>query len=229
MFKVATDIQKLPKDLAKWDKNRRFAVAVGITWTGQDVKAHLRDTMQRVFDRPTRFTLNALQLKPAKRDDFDAKVFFKDFIPKGTPAGRYLDPQIEGGDRRLKRSEKHLRNKGFLPSGMYLVPGRDTKLNAFGNIPKGQMTKALSDVGAQFNPQQNTTRKRKKYFWLPRAGRRLAGIYYRSGGQMKALMVAVRRPTYRRRFDFFRESQGVTDRRLGPNIDRAFKRFVNNK
>lgn len=226
MFKIRTDIARLPKDLNKLNKNARFAVAVGITWTGQGIKKHLRATMQKVFDRPTRFTLNSLQLKPAKRDDWNGKVFFRDFAPKGTAAGQYLDANIAGGGRKLKRSERHLRNRGFLDAGMYLVPGKDVKLNAFGNIPKGQVTKALSDVGAQFNPEQNTKNTKKKFFWLPKAGRRLAGIYFRQGRQTKTFMVAVRKPTYRRRLDFDGESQKVADRTLRPNIDRAMKRFV---
>lgn len=226
MFKVVNDLKRLPADLDKWDKNRRFAVAVGITWTGQGVKKHLQGVMQSVFDKPTRFTLNSLQLKPAKRDDFNSKVFFRDFAPKGTAAGVYLDAQIEGGERRLKRSEQHLQKNGFLPRGYYLVPGKDAKLNAAGNIPKGQVTKALSDVGSQFDPGQNTKRKRKKYFWLPRSGRRLAGFYYRSGGRLHAFMVAVRKPSYRRRFDFTGEARAETNRNLTANIDRATKRFV---
>lgn len=225
-FKVVTNLSKLPRDVEKWNKNRRFATAVGITWTGQQVKSGLRKEMQDVFDSPTRFTLNALFLKPAKRDDFDAKVFFKDFAPKGTAAGQYLAAQIEGGARKLKRSERHLMRRGFLQRGEYLVPGRDAKLNAAGNITKGQVTKALSDVGAQFNPEQNTTRKRKKYFWLPRRGRRLAGIYWRQGGQLKTFMVAVRRPVYRRRFDFYGTARDITDKNLDKNLDRAFDRFV---
>ena len=225
-MKVVSNIDKLPRDLKKWDKNRRFATAVGITWTGTDIKDHLRQHMQRVFDRPTRWTLNSLFLKPAKRDDFDAKVFFKDFAPKGTTAGRYLEPQIEGGTRRLKRSEQHLRRGRFLDPGYYLVPGNDAKLNAFGNIPKGQMTKALSDIGAQFNPEQTTTRSAKKYFWLPKAGRRLAGIYSRRGGKLQTFMVAVRKPVYRRRFNFWGEARKTAKQRLIRNIDRAMARFA---
>lgn len=226
LLKIVSDIARLPKDIEKWDKNRRFATAVGITWTGLDIRKGMQAHMREVFDRPTRFTLNSLGLKPAKRDDFDGRVFFRDFAPKGTAAGRYLDAQIAGGERKLKRSEKHLRRRGFLERGLYLVPGKGAKLNAAGNIPKGQVTKALSDIGAQFDPGQNTKRARKKYFWLPRSGRRLAGIYYRQGGRLIALMVAVRKPVYRRRLDFYGESRRITNKRLNTNIDRAVKRFV---
>lgn len=226
MFEVVTDIGNLPRDIQKWDKNRRFATAVGITWTGQDVKKGLRKEMQSVFDRPTRWTLNSLFLKPAKRDDWNGLVFFKDFAPKGTAAGAYLDPQISGGDRKLKRSERLFRRRGFLASGLYLVPGRDARLNAAGNIPKGQITKALSDVGAQWDPRQNTSRKRGKYFWLPAAGRRLAGVYWKQGGQLKSLLVAVRAPIYRRRFDFYATARTISRKRLTKNIRKAINRFT---
>lgn len=226
MFKIIDNLAKLPKDVEKWDKNRRFAVAVGITWTAGDVKNHIRKTMATVFDKPTRWTLNSMGMKPAKRDDYDAKVFFKDFAPKGRPAGKYLGAEIEGGDRALKRSEWHFRNRGYLPQGMYLVPGDDAKLNAYGNIPASTMTKALSDCGAQFDSKQNTTKSKKKYFWLPRAGRRLAGIYFRQGGRLKTLMVAVRKPAYRKRLDFYGEARKVTDTRLTKNVDKALERYI---
>lgn len=226
MFKIVSDISRLPKDLEAWDKNRRFAVAVGITWTGQEVKGHLRQKMEQVFDKPTRWTLNSLFLKPAKRDDYNAKVFFKDFAPKGTPAGVYLDAQISGGDRNVKRAEQHLRRRGFLKGDMYLVPGRDAKLNAYGNLRKGQVTKALSDVGAQFNPEQNTSKRRKKYFWLTQAGRRPAGIYYRTSGQLRSFMIAVKKPAYRQRLDFYGEARKITHRRLGKNISKAMRKFA---
>ena len=227
MFKIATNLGKLPRDLQKFMARSRFAVAVGITWTGQDIKKELQAEMQAVFDRPTRFTLNSLGIKPATKRDLNGKVFFRDFAPKGVAAGRYLESQIEGGERRAKRSELHLRKHGRLKRDEFLVPGKGARLNQYGNIPRAQVTKALSDVGVQWDPGQNTKdKKKRKYFWLPKAGRRLAGIYFRQGRKTKSFMVAVRQPAYRRRLDFDGVSRKEADRKLTPNIKKAIKRYA---
>lgn len=226
MLKIVDNLSKLPKDVKKWDARRRKAVAIGINWCGWDVRDHLKATMQKEFDRPTPWTLNSMYLKRATADDFDARIKIKDFVPKGIAPVDYLKPQLEGGYRRDKRTELHLRRSGRLQAGMSLVPGHDAKLNKYGNVPKHLFTKALSDIGVQHDPKQNTKRKKKKYFWLPAAGRRLAGIYWRQGGGLRALMVAVRKPAYSRRFDFFGEARSVTDAKLNRSIDRALDRYL---
>ncbi|MDJ0712585.1 MAG: hypothetical protein QNJ14_19540 [Woeseiaceae bacterium] len=228
-LKVVTDLARLPRDLKKWDKNRRFAIAVGITRTAWDVNRGLRKNMQEVFDRPTRFTLNALRVRPAKRDDYDARVFLEDFAGKGTPARDFLEAQIEGGNRQAKRFERLLRRRGFLQPNEFMVPGKGAKLNAAGNIPGSQYSKALADIGGHHDPSQTTTRKQVKYFWLPKAGRRLAGIYYKKGGRNRSFLVVVRQPVYRRRFDFYREADTLTDKHLKPNLDKAMAQYLDGR
>jgi hypothetical protein len=78
--------------------------------------------MKRSLDRPMPYTLNSLYLQRATPANQQARVWFKDFAPKGTPAGKYLMPQVHGGERSDKRFERSLQRAGYLQRGKQLVP-----------------------------------------------------------------------------------------------------------
>lgn len=134
-----------------------FAIAKAINDTANEVKTELTNEMKKVFDRPTSYTLNSLFIKPATKRDLTATIGLKEWGGKGTPASKYLAPQIFGGNRGFKRSEKALQRSGLLPSGMYWVPGKGAKLDAYGNISGSQMTQILSVLQASFDTAQNMT------------------------------------------------------------------------
>ena len=90
-----------------------FAVAYGLTKTAQDIKAAEIDVMKDVFDRPIRFTLNALFEKPATKADLTAVVEFKEGFGS-VPAWRYLGPQVAGGSRSTKSGERKLIDAGIM-------------------------------------------------------------------------------------------------------------------
>jgi len=225
---VAVSVQtNFPAVAAKLDalgKQGRYACAVALTRTAQDVKADLVKEMARVFDRPTRFTLNSLYLKPAKKDDLTARVWLKDEY--GTQPN-YLLPQIEGGSRPQKRFEDLLRQRGILSSTERTVPGGGAKLDAFGNMSRGQIVQILSQLGA-FNlagASQNATgskRSRAKravgsYFVARRGEARTgrgawkqglkvqhlpSGIYIKTTDGIKPVLLFVSSVKYRIRLQF---------------------------
>ncbi len=123
-----------------------FAAARALTWTAQDIQKNSRKWMMRVFDRPTRWTLNAAFVKSANKRTLSAEVYFKDFAPKGTPAGKYLLTQIRGGRRPHTRWEKRLIHSGIMRSNEYAMPGKGLKLNAYGNVPRGVFSKVLAQL-----------------------------------------------------------------------------------
>ena len=55
-----------------------------------------------MFDRPTRYTQNSLFLQPATKQKREARVWVKDT----ERPDHYLLPQINGGNRPLKRHGK---------------------------------------------------------------------------------------------------------------------------
>src|SRR3990167_4972739 len=69
-----------------------IATAKALTFSAEAAKDGLYESMTRVFDRPTRFTLNSLRLKTANTRDQTAAVYLRDFAGKGTPAPDYLLP-----------------------------------------------------------------------------------------------------------------------------------------
>lgn len=89
-----------------------FATSKALNLKAKEVKAEVRKEMPGVFDRPTLFTLNSVFMWLATKKYLSAEVCLKDFAPKGTPAVDYLVPQVYGGPRRKKRSERWLQCRG---------------------------------------------------------------------------------------------------------------------
>jgi hypothetical protein len=215
-----------------------FVTAYALTKTGQDVKQAEYDEMKRVFDRPTPYALNSLGLKTATKKDLTAEVFYKDF--GGTPAERYLGPNVEGGPRRHKSHEKALISAGILKAEEYAVPAAGVKLDSYGNIPGSFLTRMLSQLKASRDPNQNMTPKSRKgaisraggqFFVLrPKAGKG-AGIYQRitgSGGSGKLvpILAFVRAPQYRPRFSFYDVATRVATSRITEHVRDGWQRAM---
>lgn len=220
-FDATIDTSKLTRDLQLWQKQTvPLAMAKALTFSvKRAVQPELIREMGRVFDRPTRFTLSATFAKTATPQKLEASVGIKDHASKAIPAIKWLGPQIVGGGRGLKRSESLLRSRGILYPDEYIVPGAKAKLDAHGNMSRGQMQAILSRVDASFDSLTRApgrvSRVRGKgysetYFYLRVPNGRLTrrGIYRRvvfaSGSAVEPVLIFVKRPRYRKRFDFFR-------------------------
>lgn len=198
-----------------------FVTAYALTKTASDIKNELVTVMARVFDRPTRFTLNSLYLKTATKTDLSAAVLFKDDAGS-IPANRYLGPEVDGGHRVHKSHELRLIRAGLMRSDQYAVPGAGAKLDQYGNISGGEIERILSQVGAaeQFaGYKANATKrslaraKRKgvgRYFAISGHGRLPDGIYLRRAAQsIVPVIMFVRRPSYRKRLPFYETAKDV--------------------
>jgi hypothetical protein len=98
-----------------------YAARKAVVKTAEDVQqAQIRE-MRDVFDRPTPYTLSSVENKLIKSNPPTARVWLKDFAGKGTPASEFLQAQIKGGARPIKRFEAALRSVGVLPEGMIAV------------------------------------------------------------------------------------------------------------
>ncbi|MBF0305175.1 MAG: hypothetical protein HQL41_05955 [Alphaproteobacteria bacterium] len=149
----------------------RFATVLALTRVAKKAQAASQDEMRRVFDRPTPYTMRSLAVRPATKTDLEAEVLFRDFAGKGTPARKYMFPGVYGGARHLKRFERALAARDILPSGMMAMPGEGAKLDAYGNMSRGQIVKILSYLKASSDPTQNRganasrgTRRKDRYF-----------------------------------------------------------------
>ncbi|RYJ63238.1 hypothetical protein [Pseudomonas songnenensis] len=222
--------------LAKYEKQVPFATALALTRTAQIAKTELEKEMRSVFDRPTRWTLNSLRLFPAKKDKLEARVWMKNEADKSVPATRWLNPEIEGGPRQDKRSESRLRRKGILPAGKYIVPGKGAKLDSYGNMTKGAITKALSGLQA-FNDagySANATGSKrsrakgnaKRYFVMKRGSMPIGIAERTSRNRMHILLAFTRKPTYSKRLDFYGIGDKVVKRHLAAEFEKAMTRAM---
>lgn len=229
-MKIDVEVRGLPDmrlALKGFEDQIPKAVAQSITFTAERVQRDLVNTMAQVFNSPTPFTLNSVRKTSATPSKLFAEVRLKDEAPLGTPASRYLSAQIDGGKRDKKGLERSLRFNSFISDSQFMVPGDDAALNAYGNIAKSQIVKALSNIKAQRDSSANTasekakTRQRKsgrQYFWM-----RGAGIYWREGNAgLRSFMVITQKPNYERRFDFF----GISERSVTKHLPEQFQRSV---
>ncbi len=235
-------LHRLKADIAGYSKQVRFGHVLGLTKTAQDVKAAEVEEMKRVFDRPTRYTLNAVRVWPAKVSKPEAVTWLRDDGTGGIAPANYLQPQIDGGSRRQKRFEKQLQDAGVLPQGWFAIPGPGAKRNAAGNMPGGQYVAILSAfrafnlAGSDMNRTSRSQKKNKNlrnfFASTPRTvqrarngGRLPYGVYERmKNGEVRTILRFRPRVNYKRRLDWQRVADDVIAKNLQKNIANGISR-----
>lgn len=181
-FVVKDDIERVVRQVAsRVERQVPFATAKALTRTAQSVRDEERAHMASVFDRPTPWTLNSLFVRSATKANLQAEVSFKEPGSKGTDPSRVLRHHIRGGSREWKRFELALKRIGVLLPTWAAVPGEGAKMDAFGNMSRGQIVQLLSYLqafGEQGYRANITERGRSR---LARRGRTEGG-YSRIGG-----------------------------------------------
>lgn len=227
------DIRSNIKDASRFidEVHRRhipFASLYAATLTANDVKAEEISTMRRVFDRPTPYVLNAIAARPATKANPVAKVDFDKSTHKGTPAKRFLNPNIHGGPRSQKSSERQL--SPLMDGKQFAVPAKGAPVNAYGNMPGSTYTRILSQVGAMRDATGNASdsprskRKRKaSAFFIPKKG---GAIFERKGASIKPVLVFTRAPSYSKRFPFYDVAQATVQRKFPDNFTKALDRAI---
>lgn len=240
-FNVSNAFPQLRRELDMLQRQHRAAAALALTRTAQDVSAELQAEMARVFNRPTPWTLNSIRVLSASREGLEAVVMIKDEASNnGIPAATYLLPQIEGGQRHLKRFERALEISGNMPVGWHAVPGRFARLDGYGNVSKGQIIQILSQLRvtqtAGYTRNISTDLKKKQraykraggqYFALPLGrGRLLPGIYQARDtawgrAAPRPVFIFVRTATYRKLFEFSDVAERTALAKFPANYDAA--------
>jgi hypothetical protein len=142
---IQSNIDQVVRELGAQIKAQvSYAARKAVVKTAEDVRQAQINEMKDVFDRPTPYTLSSVYNKLIKSDPPTARVWLKDFAGKGTPAAEFLQAQIKGGARSLKRFEVALRSVGALPEGMIAVPATGAKMDSYGNMDRGQIVQILS-------------------------------------------------------------------------------------
>lgn len=213
------------------EKQARFVAAYALTNAMKDAREAEIDTMRSVFDKPTPYTLRALKVVPATKANLRAELGFKEF--GGTPAWKYLGPQVEGGPRRRKRFEIALQAVGILRSNEYVVPGAGATLDGYGNMSSGQLRQLLSALGASSDRAQNTqhrpkrgNRRRNLDFFVLRGTRAPDGVYLRVERKAVPMLIFVRSVSYRPRFPYYSKAREVIPRAYERHFRAGWTRFA---
>jgi len=234
VYNVRGDIREIERSLTGLARDQvPFATALALTRTAQFVQVELNREIPRIFDRPTKFTLDSTWVRPATKQRLWAEVKIKDESFKAVPPIKWLRAQIYGGTRAPKRFEQRLVSAGAMPPGHFAVPASGADYDTFGNMSRGEIVRMLSDLQAHWDVRQNTTaasrgrRRRSRtrrptfYFSTWPVNKRTAhlrpGIYKRIGAvaglaagitagfgtPIKPVLIFVKRVRYRKRFRFF--------------------------
>jgi len=207
-----TGIKRIRKNISARDRAIAVATDKALRFTADRASKKARNVMQQVFDRPKPFTLNSVTYTH-KRGLPYSDVFIKDKGLKGKE--HYLTAQIVGGRREQKRAEFRL--------GGWWAPGRDAKLDKYGNITKTTWKNIIEDVN-------RTSERRKHFMGRLKSGRRV--IISRPTLKSKKRIITaieVSRPHYSRRLPFYKivkatmlvEYNKLFDRYLGRELDKV--------
>lgn len=188
------EIQQLRAAFAGFS-DRRFAAAMAtaLSRTAVAVRQAEEHEILDVFDRPTPYTQRAIYSQPATAQNLEARVGVKDgyFAASGRAPVSYLRWQIGGGLRTQTGFERALVRGGAMDGGDRAVPGRFARLDAYGNMSRGQMAQILSQLRIA-DTQAGSTRNlpRLAFDDNARERRRKQGsirrAYQRAGGEFVA-------------------------------------------
>lgn len=229
-------------------RNLPFATAQALNRTAEQAQKAATDGL-KVFDRPTPFTLKSVFIRRVTKAQYKtglfAEVFLRDEAFKGTAPVKYLEPEVKGGSRRVKRFERALRAEGIMGPNEWAVPSRALKLNQYGNVSAGMISSILSQLEASPDNLQNVTRRSKqrlrkqgkRLYFTPRPGSKLKpGVYVRTGRRPKSggdprdvrpvLLFVSDAPTYRPRYQFFEIVTKVHTRRFASIFQAELARAV---
>lgn len=225
-----TGFDEIAGVLDRLGKGAPKALSDAINHTSNQARQALRHEMQSVFASPTPFTLNAIAVDLARPiSDPEGSVFVKDLAGRRNNAPTdWLEPQVDGGDRKLKDSEDKLRKMGVLPAGMYTVPGKGARMDQYGNMSKGHIIQILWGMrrAGEHGRSRRHSSADKEPFFVIHKNKRPIGIAERVGSSIKIVLVFTSKPAYSKRLDYSAVVERVADENLVSNIDQAVSKLL---
>lgn len=225
-FKITADTDKLQRKLNNLINTQMpYATSLAINETLKTLETYNRALMERAFDRPTRFTLNAFYVQYSNKRKLHGALRRKDMV-----VGRhYLEVQDRGGQRPVKGFENNFKMRlAYRGIILGVLPTENTPLNGHGNMTMAFVNKVSSQLEIMRDPASNKgyakksksgRRSRAVRYMVPdvdhplaQAGRGGPGVYAvqpdplgkkRTGSRVqKVLNFAQNPPKYRKRTDF---------------------------
>lgn len=240
MFNISFEIDTAPfeAEMKSWGRNRMPSIIRNaLNDTAKDAMEAERAKILGVFDRPTPFIQRAVIFPSslrATKENLVATIKVRDQAT-GTPPSKFLRSEVSGGPRRPKAFELRLRRAGIMREDEFATLAIGFKRDQYGNIPGSTLVAILSQLQAaeQFAgyamnetaaSRKRAGSKRTKRYFVPREGSGLRrGIYMRQGKKLTAVMVFVRQPTYRARYDFGQAASVKANRAFPGHFARYFE------
>lgn len=215
-IRVTHTFGKLAEKLRAMGKQADYAAAVALTRTAKEAAMALNDELPKYLDNPTRFTRQAFTIRAANKHTLRAVVLAKD------AQAASLRYQVAGGVRAPKRKAQRL------PS--------EIKLDQFGNLPRGEITRliALAKAGKRLTKARGRklgiSSKLDLFYGDPGHGKP-PGIYKRvANGNQHVLVPLIVFPAvpakYKPRFPMREIVQRVVDRRFEAHFREAWAQAV---
>lgn len=247
MINARIETKRLTRTLSDIERKQMpYAAMLALNETAKDGQRAEQQDVVRVFNNPTKWTINGFRVSRATKTRLTSKVFFKDEYQgsRGSNAWEYLTPHVGGGERRFKGSEVLFMRAGVLPPGMFMVPASAAEYDAYGNVKRVQINKLLSyfrafpEAGYKANitdaKKQRMARGTKRSYgvayFVGRPGGGPLGIWQRTqsgfGSAVKPVFIFVSAVTYQRRFDFHGVVETTYDKRFILNLKRGLDRAL---
>ncbi|WP_428924984.1 hypothetical protein [Marinibacterium sp. SX1] len=233
MLMMPIDVSDFERGTTSFERKQMpYATMLALNETAGEVLEHQKDRMRVVFDRPTRFALNAFMVWRAKKSDLRAEIKERPSVSDR----HFLKVQERGGQRPQTGLERLLDSR--LAYGGQIsaaIPASGARTNVAGNWTPGERNQVLSAIQSQRDGAANTTeasrsrhKKRAQYF-VPSEGSKLsAGVWKRSGKKKlsKVLHFTKSMPAYRKRLGFYDGAQDVFRAKFPVNFRKAFAKAL---
>lgn len=143
-IEIIHDLDRFKKDLDKVTKDKWPKIlSKATTETAFYIRNKLRSELPQYIDKPTPYTTNSIFVRKGNKDNPEASVEWRK--PAGsTSGGKYLVPQVEGGNRSAKKFERALEWKGAKSAGDKAVPTKEAPKDIYGNVPGSYIKRMLS-------------------------------------------------------------------------------------
>lgn len=223
---IKSNVDEISKAFSRgMERQVPFATSLALNIVAQKAKENLRGEMQRVFDRPTPWTLNSLFVKNSSKRTLTATVGHKDRVTRGMPAGNYLKAQILGGKSDLTPFER------LMGANRDLIPAPSAARDRFGAISKKLMDSIVDSVRRPvydprgvfiIRPGDRSHLEPGIYQRVPiktKTKRFASGVGVSGGGsRLKPLMLFKDQVGYSQRYDL----EGVVGNTVKTSFDQAF-------
>jgi hypothetical protein len=242
MISITFDPSSIQRAFTNMARQIPTATSMALNSTARVVEKELKKTMYSIFDRPTPFVMDSLRTILSSEQNLQAKVWFKN-PPNMWDKEHYLAPQVYGGSRPFKRFEHLLQTNAHvsksLPRGWFAVPGPAARMDAYGNMSRGQLVqllsamKAFSESGYRMNRRDKgmggRARNNLQYVVIqPGRGSKLKpGVWLRGpNNSLSQVLAFVPSVSYRKRLSFFEIAQRVMEREMPGQFDRAMQKVI---